>query len=82
MLKANSHDAICGTSLKHTTNIASCEGKNPTNLSQLSHRNEVVTTCKSYKLLLQMAPYELASQFMDLFLMFDVVMHNNKTTVP
>ena len=47
-----------------TVDIASCEHKNCTDLSQSSQRNEVVTTCiQSYKLLLQIAPSELTLTF-------------------
>ena len=59
-LKSNSHNAIFSNNSLHTADIASCERKNRTNLSQLSLRNEFVTTCRSYKLLLQITPCELA----------------------
>ena len=39
-IKANRHGAICSNNLEHTADIASCERKNCTNLSQLSQRNE------------------------------------------
>ena len=70
-----SHSAICSNNLliSHrvvtihtkrfvvtTADIASCDCKNRTNFSQLSQRNEVVTTWWSYKLLLQIVPFELA----------------------
>ena len=42
------------------TDIASQERKNRTNLSQSSQRNDIVTPRRSYKLLLQIAPCELA----------------------
>ena len=54
-LKANAHDAICGNNLWHKANNALCECKNRTNLSQLSQGNVVVTTSRSYKLLLEIA---------------------------
>ena len=59
-LKANLQDAIGGNNLKHTTDIALCECKNRTNLSQGSQQNKVVITCRSYKLLLQNAWCKLA----------------------
>ena len=59
-IQANSYDAICSNNLQHTAGIASFESKNRTNLSQMRQRNEVVTTCRSYELLLQIASCELA----------------------
>ena len=63
LLKNNSaktHGTDYSNNMWHIADIASCELKNRTILSQLSQRNEVVTSCRSYKLLLHIAPCELA----------------------
>ena len=61
-LKAFTHDAISSDNLLHITDIVSCECKHRNNVSQ---RNEVVTTCRSHKLSLQIVLCELA--FKDLY---------------